>query len=88
MSRDAGAAMDFEVADYTTKREVLAGALCNLHVEDDHIGSYQWKGLLGFLERSAEGAPIHKWSCSSGRVCNGGTPFRSVACALRSAGSC
>ena len=60
--KGAGAAMDFEVADYTTKREVLAGVLCNLHVEDGHIGSYQWKGPLGFLERSAEGALIHEWS--------------------------
>lgn len=59
--KGAGAAMDFGVADDTTKRKVLAGVLWNLHVEDGHIGSYQWKGPLGFLERSAEGAPIHEW---------------------------
>ena len=57
----AGARMDFDAADDTTKREVLAGVLCNLDVIDGHIGSYQWKGPFGFLERSADGALIHEW---------------------------
>jgi len=57
----AGARIDFEAADDSTKREVLAEVLCNLSVEDGHIGSYQWKGPLGFLERSPEGALIHEW---------------------------
>lgn len=57
----AGARIDFEAADEPTKREVLAGVLCNLSVEDGHIGSYQWKGPFGFLEKDASGAQIHKW---------------------------
>ena len=57
----AGARIDFDAADEATKREVLAGVLCNLTVEDGHIGSYQWKGPFGFLERSPEGALIHSW---------------------------
>lgn len=51
----AGARIDFDAADETTKREVLAGVLCNLSVEDGRIGSYQWKGLFGFLEKNASG---------------------------------
>ena len=31
-------------------------------VEDGHIGSYQWKGPFGFLEKDASGAFIHQWS--------------------------
>ena len=45
----------------TTKREVLAGVLCNLSVEDGHIGSYQWKGPFELLEMDASGAFIHSW---------------------------
>ena len=57
----ASAYMDFTNADEEMQRRVLAGVLCNLQVEDSHIGSYQWKGPLGFLERSPEGALIHEW---------------------------
>ena len=57
----AGARIKFDAADDATKREVLAGVLCNLKVEDGHIGAYQWKDPFGFLERSPEGAFIHPW---------------------------
>ncbi len=57
----ASAHMEFQAADEATQRKVLASVLCNLEVEDGHIGSYQWKGPLGFLERSPEGALIHRW---------------------------
>jgi len=57
----AGASIDFDAADDATKREMLAGVLCNLQVHDGHIGSHQWKGPFGFLEKDASGALIHQW---------------------------
>jgi site-specific DNA recombinase len=57
----ADAYMDFQNADEPMKRRVLSDVLCYLTVEDSHIGSYQYKGPLGLLERSPEGAFIHEW---------------------------
>jgi len=58
----AVAHIDFERADDATKRQILAGVLCNLKVEDGHIGSYQWKGPFEVLEMDSERAFISKWS--------------------------
>jgi site-specific DNA recombinase len=63
LARQAATAhMDFERADDGTKREILAGVLCNLEVEGGHIASYQWKDPFGVLEHDSERALISKWS--------------------------
>ena len=63
LARQAAVAhIDFERADDATKRQILAGVLCNLKVEDGHIGSYQWKGPFEVLEMDSERAFISKWS--------------------------
>ena len=58
----ANARIDFDKADDATKREILAGVLCNLQVEGGHIASYQWKGPFDVLEMDSERAFISKWS--------------------------
>ncbi|MDP2232491.1 MAG: recombinase family protein, partial [Actinomycetota bacterium] len=57
----AGARIDFDAADDATKREVLAGVLCNLGVEDGHIASYQYKDPFGLLEMEPSGAFKNTW---------------------------
>lgn len=56
-----GAHIDFERGDLDLKRRTLAAVLCNATVEDGRIASYQYKGPLGLLVRSPEGAFLNPW---------------------------
>lgn len=63
LARQAACAhIDFSCADEETRREILAGVLCNLLVQDGHIASYQWKDPFSVLEMDSERAFICTWS--------------------------
>jgi hypothetical protein len=50
-----------EEADEELKRRILSEVLCNLHVEDGRIASYQYKGPYGVLQEDSNGALLHSW---------------------------
>jgi len=57
----AGARIDFDAADEATKREVVAGVLCNLSAEDGDMVSYQPKRPFEYLRGDSKGAFYFQW---------------------------